>query len=98
MPRSFNIVDCSLAFSQRLTLRLTVCGVCHPNQLHFLRRPRSDLESDDFKATATDAEAVFAANTDLNSLTLPQTLSQDLFAGPVEGAVGSDLEALHDNP
>lgn len=73
---------------------------CLPSQSAALsrRRPRSDLESDDFKATATDGEAVFAANTDLNSLTLPQTLSQDLFAGPVEGAVGSDLEALHDNP
>ena len=29
-----------------------------------------------------DGEAVFAANTDLNSLTLPQTLSQGLFPGP----------------
>lgn len=50
----------------------------------------SNLRQADFKATALDSRAVFVANTDLNSLTLPQTLSQGLF--PASGAASEGAQ------
>lgn len=45
-----------------------------------------------------DGEAVFAANTDLNSLTLPQTLSQGLFPGPGAASDGALDKWSRGNP
>lgn len=73
---------CAAWLSIRLSLApghcSTVSDVCHPNQRHCLS---DDLTRTDFKASLMDGEVVFAANPDLNSLTLPQTLSQGLLPG-----------------
>lgn len=84
MPPGFISVDLGLAFSRSLAARhySTVSSVCRPNQPHCLGDDPTLTSGTLTPRPPRWIVGLFAANTDLNSLTHPQTFSQGLFPEP----------------